>query len=204
MIKWILALGICIACTASAGAEMRVLAFSGSTREGSTNQQLVTEAANIARSLGAKVTVVNLRDFQIPFYDADLETNQGMPAKAKELRRLMVESQVILIASPEYNGAPSAVLKNVIDWSSRGENGGGSRDAFKGKRFAIMSASPGGGGGAKGLVQLRATLEHIGATVVPGQVVVPDAFNAFDSNGHLKNSQQQSDLKALVKSALQV
>jgi chromate reductase, NAD(P)H dehydrogenase (quinone) len=149
-----------------------------------------------------KVTVVDLKDYPIPFYDEDLETKEGMPIKAKQLRRLMVQSDVILIASPEYNASLSAVLKNAIDWASRSETGGGSREAFAGKKFVIMSASPGSGGGARGLMHLRAILENVGGTVLPQQVTVPDAYNAFDAQGHLKNEKVKKELEQLVRTAI--
>lgn len=193
---------LCVALSATLSAEIKVLAFAGSTREDSVNKKLVSEAANLARQLGASVTVIDLRDYPTPFYDADLEAAQGMPVKAKELRRLMIDSQAIFIASPLYNGSVSAVLKNAIDWASRGENGGSSREAFKGKKFAIMSASPSAKGGAKGLTHLRAILEDIGGTVIPQQVALPDAYHAFDDQGRLKNEQIKAELQQLVETAL--
>lgn len=200
MWKWMIVL--CVAFSASLTAEIKVLAFAGSTREGSVNKKLIVEAANIARQMHANVTVIDLKDYSIPFYDEDLETQQGMSIKAKQFRQLMIQSDVILIASPEYNGSLSAVLKNAIDWASRSEEGGGSREAFKGKKFVIMSASPGPGGGARGLVHLRTIIENVGGTVLSQQVVVPDAFSAFDEQGHLKNEKLKKDLEQLVRTAI--
>lgn len=200
MLKWMIVL--CVAFSASLSAEIKVLAFSGSTREGSVNKKLVTEAAKIARQMQANVTVIDLKDYPMPFYDGDLEAKEGMPIKAKQLQQLMIQSDLIMIASPEYNGSLSAVLKNAIDWASRSENGGGSRDAFKGKKFVIMSASPGSGGGARGLLHLRTIIENIGGTVLPQQVVVPDAFNAFNEQGHLKNEKLKEEIEQVVRTAI--
>lgn len=193
---------LCLACSASLCAEKKVLAFAGSTREGSTNKKLVIEAANIARQMNANVTVIDLKDYPLPFYDEDLETNQGMSPKASQLRQLMIQSDVIFIASPEYNGSLSGILKNAIDWASRSEQGSGSTDAFKGKKFAIMSASPGSGGGARGLTHLRTIIENVNGTVIPQQVVIPDSYNAFDEQGHLKNENQKKELSKLVQTAI--
>jgi chromate reductase len=200
MLKWILSLGLIL--TGPLAAEIRVLAFSGSLREGSFNKKLVVEASEIARSMGAKVTVINLNDYTSPFYDETLEKKSGMPAKAKQLRQLMIESNAVMIASPEYNGSLSAALKNAIDWASRSEDGKSSRDAFKGKKFAIMSTSPGGGGGARGLVHLRAIIENVGGTVVQKEVVVPYSFEAFSTDGKLKNVQTKQELKQMVQQLL--
>lgn len=202
MWKWIF---LCLACTISSAcllAEKNVLAFAGSTREGSLNKRLVVEAAQIAKKMGANVTVINLKDYPMPFFDEDLEKKEGMPSKAKELRKLMIQSQVILIASPEYNGSLSGVLKNAIDWTSRNENGGPSRDAYKGKKFAIMSTSPGSGGGDQSLAHLRAIIDSIGGTVISEQVTVPDAFNAFDDQG-LINPKTKAQLQQLVRKVLE-
>lgn len=200
MLKWIIVL--CVAFSANLSAEVKVLAFAGSTREDSVNKKLVVEAAKVARQMQSNVTVIDLKDYPIPFYDEDLETNEGMPNKAKQFRQLMIQSDVILIASPEYNGSLSAVVKNTIDWASRGENGGGSREAFKGKKFVIMSASPGSGGGARGLVHLRTIIENIGGTVLFQQVVVPDAYDSFDEQGCLKNEKVKKEIEQLIHTAI--
>lgn len=200
MWKWMFI--ACMAISAIVSAEVKVLAISGSTREASINKKLVTEAAEIARKTGADVTVINLNDYPIPFFNEDLETEQGMPVKAKQLRRQMVTSNVILIASPEYNGSLPAILKNVIDWASRAETGGPSREAFQGKTFVIMSSSPGAGGGAKGLSHLKSIIENIGGKVVEQQVALPNGFTAFDAQGHLKDPAMQANLEKAVRSAV--
>lgn len=188
--------------TGTLKSEVKVLAFAGSTRELSVNKKLVKEAASIACQMKAQGLFIDLKNFSLPLYDADLEAKDGMPENVKKFRNLMIQSDVILIASPDYNGSIPAVLKNALDWASRSESGGSSRDAFKGKRFVIMSASPGRSGGVKGLSHLRAIIENIGGTVIPEQISVPDANNAFDSNGHLKNEQLRNDLARAIQKAL--
>lgn len=187
---------------ASLQAEIKVLAFAGSTRDDSFNLKLVKEAAHLAEQKGARVTVVNLKDYPIPFYESDLETKEGMPANAKALRQLFIQNDVIFIASPEYNGSLSALLKNILDWASRSESATSSRDAFKGKKFVLFSTSPGQGGGARGLVHLKTIIENIGGTVLANQMVVPNAYNAFNEQGQLKNPEEQASLSKLVSEAL--
>jgi len=201
MWKWMIV--ACILFSTQISAEIKILAFSGSTREDSLNKKLIAEAAGLARQMGAHVNVIDLRDYVSPFYDEDLETKSGMPLKARQLRHLMIQSNVMIIASPEYNSSLSAALKNAIDWASRGETGGASRDAFKGKKFIIVSASPGSGGGVRGLNHLRAIIEDAGGTVLPQQIVVPDAYNAFDQQGHLKNQKLKGDLSQAIQAAMQ-
>lgn len=182
-------------------AEVKVLAFSASTRENSLNQKLVDEAARIATEKGAKVTLVSLKDFVFPMYDPDDEAKQGMPEVVKKFRKLLIENDAVIIGSPEYNGSVSALLKNLIDWSSRSENVSSSREAFKGKKFLILSASPGQGGGARGLVHLKQIIENIGGAVT-AQVTLPDSYSAFDDQGHIKNPAAQAQLKQAVSTLL--
>lgn len=188
----------------SANANTKVLAFAGSTREASLNKKLVRQAVAFATQAGADVTFIDLKDYAMPFYDGDLEETGGMPANARALRQMMVDSQVIFIASPCYNDSIPAVLKNALDWASRGENGGSSREAFKGKKFVLMSASPGKAGGVKALVHLRTIIDDIGGsgTVVLQQLALPQANVAFDENGQLKDPKWNQELQELVIQAL--
>lgn len=185
-------------------AEVKVLAFAGSTREGSFNKKLAAEAAQIARQMGAKVTLIDLKDYPMPFYDADLESSRGMPVNARRFRQLMVESDALIIASPNYNGSFSAVLKNALDWASRGEKGGASREAYKGKKFALLSASPGRRGGAGGLAQLRVVIEDIGGEVIKTQVSIPCANSAFDAKGGLANADTKRELQQEIQKLLEL
>jgi chromate reductase, NAD(P)H dehydrogenase (quinone) len=200
MWKWIAVL--CIAFTAALNAEIHVLAFAGSTRENSTNKKLIKEAAALASQMGAQVTVIDLRDYPMPLYDGDLEEQEGMPENAQEFRRLISQSQVIMIASPNYNGSFPGVLKNALDWASRSEEGGEARDVFREKKFAIMSASPGKSGGIKGLPHLRDVIGNLKGQVIPLQMGIPDADNAFDAQGKLTNLALKSQLEDLVRTLL--
>ena len=176
----------------------RILAFGGSLRHESYNRKLADIAAQGARDAGAEVTVVLLRDFPMPVFDEDLEAANGMPATAKELKQLFLEHDGLLIASPEYNSSVTAALKNAIDWVSRTE----SDDepplaAFKGKSAILCAASPGALGGLRGLVHLRAILGNIGVTVLPDQVAVSKAYEAFRPDGSLADEKQAARVKAL-------
>jgi len=186
-------IAIFLAASSTLLAQMNVLVLAGSTRADSYNKKLATEAAQIARNLGAKVTQIDLKDYPMPFYDGDLE-KQGMPENAKKFRNLMIANDTIVISSPEYNGSIPAVLKNALDWASRGENGGPSRDAFKGKQFALLSTSPGQGGGARALVHLQAVIENVGGEVLDNFVSIPTAHEAFSEekiNGVKQRIQDQ-------------
>jgi len=168
-----------------------ILAFSGSARGGSFNQQLVEIAAAGARAAGADVTVINLADFPLPLFDQDLEARDGVPAKARELRGLISNSKGLLIATPEYNSTITPLLKNAIDWVSREDGDSGMLAAFKDKTAALVSASPGGYGGSRSLKQLRELLGNIRVNVIAEEFSLPTAHEAFDEDGSLKDDAQK-------------
>ncbi|HWE36723.1 MAG TPA: NAD(P)H-dependent oxidoreductase [Isosphaeraceae bacterium] len=171
-------------------ATARILAMAGSTRSDSYNKRLARLAAVGAAAVGAETRVIDLRDFQLPLFDQDLEAEQGPPENARALKALFVESDGLLIASPEYNSSISGVLKNAIDWVSRPYPGEPPLVAFKGKVAALLSASPGQLGGLRGLVHLRSILGNIGVLVLPDQLAIPRASEAFAADGSLKDPKQ--------------
>jgi NAD(P)H-dependent FMN reductase len=177
----------------------RILAFAGSTRKESFNKKLVRIAAQGAREQGAEVTLIDLKDFALPLFDQDLEAVEGIPEAATRLKRLMVEHDGLLIASPEYNSSITAVLKNTIDWVSRRAGDEPPLVAFRGKVATLMSASPGALGGLRALVHVRSILGNIGVIVLPEQIAVAKAHEAFNPDGSLKDSKQHANILELGK-----
>jgi NAD(P)H-dependent FMN reductase len=176
----------------------RILAFGGSLRKDSYNQKLAAIAAEGAREAGAEVTLISLRDFPMPLFDQDLEAAHGMPAEAKRLKELFLSHQGLLIASPEYNSGYSAALKNAIDWVSRSETSDEpALSALAGKSAVIMAASPGGLGGLRGLVVLRMLLGNLGMTLLPEQIAIPSASQAFGPDGRLFDPKREIAVKSL-------
>ncbi len=180
---------------------VNLIAFAGSTRKDSYNRRVVEIAAEGARAAGAEVQVLNLKDFNIPFYDPDLEAVEGMPPGVQTLKNLFLESDGFLIAAPEYNGSMPGLLKNAIDWVSRPAAGETqtSLTAFRGKVAGIMSASPGPWGGVRGLAHLRQILSGMFVLVVAEQLAVPNAADAFEPHGALKNATYHTMLEAIGK-----
>lgn len=178
-------------------AKPKILAFAGSTRIDSFNKKLVKVAAAGAMENGADVTIIDLRDFAMPLYDGDLEQKEGLPSNARKLKDLMLSHQGFLISSPEYNSSISGVLKNTIDWASRPSEGEESLACFKDKVAGIMSASPGGLGGLRGLVHVRAILENISVLVIPEQIAIAKAHEVFNADGTLKDKKQEEQVKRI-------
>ena len=175
----------------------KILAFAGSTREGSFNKKLVKIAADAARAAGAAVTYLDLRDIPMPLYDGDLEAERGIAENGKKFKAMLLAHDGFLISAPEYNSSISGVLKNAIDWASRPAPGEQALACFTGKVATLMSASPGALGGLRGLVALRYLLSNIRVIVLPDQVAVPQAHEAFGAEGKLKDPKQQAAIEAL-------
>lgn len=181
----------------------RILAFSGSARRDSLNRKLLAVAVEAVHAAGAQVTVVDLNDYPMPVYHGDLEAEQGMPEAAQRLRRLFLEHDALLIASPEHNGSVSALLKNTIDWISRsigdgrGENSG--LAPYRGKVAALLGATPGPWGTLyASLPHLRLVLTKLSVTVIPQQVPLAHADEAFDEQGGLRDARTAKAVQALA------
>lgn len=177
---------------------LSILAFAGSTREGSYNEELIEEAANIATEMGAKVTRISLSDFPASIYQADDEKAKGMPETMRKLSQLFIEHDAIMIASPQYNASISPLLKNTLDWLSRVRGENRSHPCFDGKYFAIMSASPGKGGGREGLCHLSDIIIDIGGTIIPTRTTVGNAYDYFSEKDRTENSQLRKEVGELM------
>lgn len=173
----------------------KILAFAGSLRTDSFNKKLVKVAAEGARAEGAEVTFIDLRDYPLPIYDGDLEAKDGIPENAKKLKKIFLEHQGLLIASPEYNSAISGLLKNTIDWVSRPEPGEKQLACFDQKVAGLMAASPGAFGGLRGLVSVRSILGNIKVTVIPEQVALSKANEAFGEGGKINDEKQDQAVR---------
>ena len=175
----------------------KILAFAGSTRKDSYNKKLVKVAIAGAQKAGGQVTHVDLKDYPLPLFDGDLEIESGFPPDAEKLRQLFLTHQGLLISAPEYNSSISGVLKNTIDWLSRQQPQDGPLACFSDKVAVLMSASPGALGGLRGLATVRSILGNIKVLVLPEQIAVGRADQAFNPDGTLKDPQQQSAVEGL-------
>ncbi|MBS1795606.1 MAG: NAD(P)H-dependent oxidoreductase [Acidobacteria bacterium] len=160
----------------------KILAFAGSLREHAYTKRVVKVAAAGAEKAGARVDFIDLRDFPMPIYDADLQA-AGFDENALKFQRLLSEYKGFLICSPEYNGSLSGALKNALDWASRASDEFKMGEVFGGKVVAIMTASPGGFGGIRCLGHLRSILSVLGMNVLPSEIAVGKVGEMFDGDG---------------------
>jgi NAD(P)H-dependent FMN reductase len=175
----------------------KILVFAGSVRTGSFNARLAALTAKELAIAGADATHISLADYPMPLYDADTEARSGQPENALKLKRMMMVHQGVFIASPEYNASVTPLLKNTIDWISRVREG---REpplfAYRNRVFALGAASNEPYGGMRSLMTLRQVLElGCGALVIPEQVVVMRASEAFDDMDNLKDERSARMLK---------
>lgn len=175
-------------------ASARILSFSGSSRKESLNRKFLAAAVAAARAAGGEVTLIELGDYELPLYHGDLEDAQGLPANAVKLIGLIQEHAGLLIASPEYNSMFTPLLKNTIDWCTRGDD-----NPFIGKVAAVVSASPGALGGVRSLKLTQQLLLHLGCHVVPGQNFLPAANKAFAPDGSLTDERVKKALVPLAE-----
>lgn len=184
---------------------VRVVVFAGSVRRDSHNGKLAKLAAASIAAAGAEATLLDLKDYPLPLFDEDLERESGAPAAATALRAIFRDADATLISSPEYNSSITPLTKNTIDWISRAEGNHPPLASFTGKTAALVSASPGALGGLRGLVHLRSILGNIGVLVLPQQLAISKAFDAFTPEGALKDAGQKNTLdqicQALVNTA---
>jgi chromate reductase len=183
---------------------LKVIAFAGSLRRGSYNKQLACVAADFAREAGAEVTEFDLADYPLPMFDEDLEARDGVPKIVLDLKTLFRTHDALIIASPEYNSSLSAALKNLIDWLSRPVPDEPPLACFTNKVATLLSASPGALGGLRGLVHLRAILGNIGVIVLPTQLAVGKADQAFAADGTLSNPKQAAIVKSAVAELIRI
>lgn len=160
----------------------KILAIAGSYREHSYNKRVLNVAANAARVAGADVTIIDLRDFPMPIYDADMQENGAFDESALRLQDVMSEHEGFLIASPEYNGSIPGGFKNVIDWTSRSNNKYKMYEPVKGKTAALITASPGQFGGIRCLAHLRGMFTIMGVNVLPTEIAVTFVGQKFDGD----------------------
>jgi NAD(P)H-dependent FMN reductase len=178
----------------------KILVFAGSIRTGSHNARLAALVAKELALTGADVTRISLADYPLPVYNGDDEATSGVPAHARNLKQMMMQHQGVFIASPEYNASITPLLKNTIDWISRvRERGEPPLAAYRNRAFALGGASDNVYGALRSLMALRQVLElGCGALVLPEQITVFRASEAFDEMDNLKEERAAASLKRVV------
>ncbi len=186
-------------------AALKILVIPGSLRTGSLNVRLAAAASYQFAQAGADVTRISLADFPLPIYDGDLQTKSGVPKNAVNLKRMIGAHHGVLIVTPEYNSSVPPLVKNTIDWVTRVQDPQESRgQVFRERAFAIAAASESRLGGTRSLAELRLILTACHATVIPNQLALSRASEAYDDMDRLKLPADIEALNALVRQLIDV
>ena len=170
--------------------QIKIFAIAGALRAGSFNRKLL--AAAVRKIKDVTVDVGDLKEFDLPLYDGDLEA-QGLPYGVVKLKERIAAADSLLIATPEYNWSIPGTFKNAIDWASRPPS-----NPFRGKTALITAASNGHFGGTRSVLQLRQVFVTLGLFTLPEQVTVPYAETAFDEAGNLVDPKLDASLQKAV------
>src|SRR3954449_6222337 len=166
----------------------KILVIPGSLRTGSLNAKLAATIALALSQAGAEITRISLSDFPLPIYDGDLQAKSGVPKHAVNLKRMMSAHHGVLIVTPEYNSSVPPLVKNTIDWVTRVQDAHETRgQVFRDRAFAIAAASENRLGGTRSLAALRLILTACHALVIPNQLALSFATEAYDDMDRLKH-----------------
>jgi chromate reductase, NAD(P)H dehydrogenase (quinone) len=184
---------------------LKILVIPGSLRTGSHNARLAAAAVYQFAQAGAEVSRISLGDFPLPIYDGDLQTKSGVPKNAINLKRMIGVHHGVLFVTPEYNASVPPLVKNTIDWVSRVQDAQETRgQVFRNRVFAIAAASESRLGGTRALAALRLILSACHATVIPNQLALSFAGEAYDDMDRLKHPADIEALNALVRQLIDV
>lgn len=152
-----------------------VLGLCGSLRKASINRHVLKLAGELMPAT-MKLDIVDWRD--VPVFDGDVLA-AGLPAPVAAIRERIRRADAVLIATPEYNFSIPGGIKNVLDWTSRGDD-----QPWAGKPVAMLTASPGPLGGARVQYDLRKVMLFLNAMVlVKPEVFIGMAGTKFDAEG---------------------
>jgi chromate reductase len=166
---------------------LNVLGFAGSLRRESYNRALLQAAVELAPP-GMTITTFDL--IEVPLYNGDVEA-EGDPAGVARFKQAIRAADGVLMVTPEYNHGVPGVMKNAVDWASRPPRGA----ALAKKPVALLGASPGLTGTARGQSQLRQAFEFTESYCMPQpEVLVFRANEKFDAEGRLTDDRTRANL----------
>ncbi|WP_211451061.1 NADPH-dependent FMN reductase [Collimonas antrihumi] len=169
----------------------KIVGVAGSLRSGSLNAALLRAAADLMPA-GSTLEIGTIKG--IPLYDGDLEQAEGIPAAVTLLKEQIAVADALLLVTPEYNNSMPGVFKNALDWLSRPP--ADSARIFRGRRVAVIGASPGGFGTILSQNAWLPVLRTLGMQPwFGGRLMVSRAGKVFNENGELVDEQVREQLK---------
>jgi NAD(P)H-dependent FMN reductase len=165
---------------ADEGKALTAITLCGSLRKGSINEVLRRHMSRKLSEAGVVVTDLDLNDFPMPIFNQDIEDAGETPEAAKRLAELFRTSDIIFIATPEYNGGVTPLIANTIAWVSRQ----GKPSPWRHAIFGIGGVSDGKYATIFSLSHLRDTLSKVGALVAPTLLGIGPYPDVFDADGN--------------------
>jgi chromate reductase, NAD(P)H dehydrogenase (quinone) len=171
---------------------VRILGFAGSLRQGSYNRVLLRAASELA----PEDMLIEIFDLlQIPLYNADVEA-RGDPEPVAAFKQAIRQADAVLMVTPEYNHGVPGVMKNAVDWASRPPRSA----VLSAKPVAIIGATPGVTGTARGQSQLRQAFEFTNSYAMPQpELLVSRANEKFDTEGKLTDETTREHLRKFLE-----
>jgi NAD(P)H-dependent FMN reductase len=173
----------------------KLLLMAASVRDDSCNKKLINLIDKLCLQQKIEITKLDFANFLAPLYDGNFEQKSGLPDIVKKFIEQLKGADGLILSSPEYNFSTPGNLKNLIDWVSRA-------NPMPWSKYPIMlcSASPASAGGHRGLLNTVTALQPAcNAYVFPPMFSLSNAYEAFNSDGHLKNQDsEQMLLKNIV------
>lgn len=179
----------------------KILVVPGTIRPESINGRLAALAAKELTMADAAVTLISLADYPLPLLEADPDAKVEMPPNVLKLKRMVEAHDGIFIATPEHNAAMAPLVHNAVAWLARTrERLDQSDNVFRRRAFALGAATHDPLGGVHALIALRQVLEiGCGALVIPEQISLGAADQAFDDMDNLKDERHAGALRAAAR-----
>lgn len=178
---------------------MKILGIGSSIRTGSFSEQVLHAGLEMARDLGAEATAFDFRANALPLYNGDEEA-VALPESVLALKKAISEADAVVICLAEYNASLTPLLKNAIDWASRGTHG--STNVWDRKPVALLSSSPGPLGGIRALISVRPIMQNVMAHVIADQAAVGSSHEAFNEDGSLKDARTAGFMKSTIENLI--
>lgn len=153
---------------------VRIVGIGGSLRADSYSQQALQVAMQRLQALGASTEILDLRTMQLPFCDGSKEYSDY--PDVKRLQETVKQADSLILATPEYHGSTSGVLKNALDLMSF--------EQLSGKVAGLISVL-GGQPNSNALNDLRLIMRWVHAWVIPEQIAIGQAWQAFSPDGKI-------------------
>ncbi len=171
---------------------IKVVGIIGSLRQGSYSALALKEAVNRVQALGATVDILDLREMQLPFCNGGDEYPDYPDVEI--LREKVKAADALILATPEYHGSVSGVMKNALDLMSF--------EHLSGKVTGMISVL-GGQSNSNALNELRIIIRWVHGWVIPEQIAIGQAWKAFDRGGKLSDEKLSQRFDAFALSLLE-